>query len=330
MKTKAFRIISILVLVVVFLILGTFIAGAITKSKLANQYSAPGQLVDVGGYKMHINCVGQGSPIVILEAGTGDFSLIWAYVQPEVAEDTRVCSYDRAGFGWSEASPHPRTGNVMVKELHTLLVKANVQGPYVLVGHSLGGLLARVYIHNYPDEVAGLVLVDSAHEEIDIRLPESAAKANLDLASQLRIFSLLSSTGIMALVPQYIPNPGLPDDAFAQYQAIMATTRGLETSTAEIIAGEKSFAEMRALHMASFGDIPLIVLSRGHWDVVPLLSEAENQQSWEVWQEVQSELAALSVDAKQIIAEKSGHYIQLDQPDLVINAIHEMVDSLRE
>ena len=182
MKTKAFRIISIVVLVLVLLVLGTAIAGTIAKSNLAKEYSAPGQLVDVGGYKMHINCVGQGSPTVILEAGTGDFSLIWAYVQPEVAKYTRVCSYDRAGFGWSEASPHPRTGNMMVEELHTLLVKANIQGPYVLVGHSLGGLLARVYTHNYPDEVAGLVLVDSAYEEVDIRLPESAAKANLELA----------------------------------------------------------------------------------------------------------------------------------------------------
>jgi pimeloyl-ACP methyl ester carboxylesterase len=330
MKTKAFRIISILVLVLVLLVLGTAVAGAIAKSNLANQYSAPGQLVDVGGYKMHINCVGRGSPTVILEAGTGDFSLIWAYIQPEVAKDTRVCSYDRAGFGWSEASPHPRTGKNMVAELHTLLVKANIQGPFVLVGHSLGGLLARVYAHNYPDEVVGLVLVDSAHEEIDIRLPESAAKANLDLAGQLRMFALLSSTGIMALVPQYIPNPGLPEDAFAQYQAIMATTRGLETSTAEINAGEKSYAEMRALHMTSFGNIPLIVLSRGHWDVISLLSDADNQQSWEVWQEVQSELAALSPGAKQIIAEQSGHYIQLDQPDLVIEAIREIVDLTRK
>jgi len=325
MKTKAFGIISIIVLVLLLLVLGTAIAGAIAKSNLARHYPTPGQLVDVGGYKMHINCIGEGSPTVILEAGTGDFSLTWAYVQPEIAKDTRVCSYDRAGFGWSEASPYPRTGNMMVEELHTLLVNASVQGPYVLVGHSLGGLLTRVYAHKYPDEVAGMVMVDSAHEEIDIRLPKSAMKANLEMAGQLRMFALLSSTGIMALAPQYIPNPGLPDDAFAQYQAIMATTRGLETAIAEIIAGEKSFAEMRALHMASFGNMPLIVLSRGHWDVIPSLSDAENQQSWEVWQEIQSEQAALSSGAKQIIAEQSGHYIQLDQPGLVIEAIRDIV-----
>src|SRR3989337_877218 len=157
MKAKAFRIISILLLVVLLLALGTAIAGAIAKSNLAKQYPAPGQLVDVGGYKMHINCTGQGSPTVILAAGSLEYSLFLALVQPDVARFTRVCSYDRAGYGWSEPSPHPRTANTMVEELHTLLVNAKVEGPYVLVGHSLGGMHMRVVAHNYPDEVVGLI-----------------------------------------------------------------------------------------------------------------------------------------------------------------------------
>src|SRR3989304_2698045 len=141
MKTKIRRIISIVMLIVLILVLGTGIAGAIAKSNLAKQYPAPGQLVDVGGYKMHIHCTGQGSPTVILEAGSAEFSVNWAKVHPEVATFTRVCSYDRAGFGWSEPSPHPRTADKMTEELHALLVNAKIQGPYVLVGHSIGGLL---------------------------------------------------------------------------------------------------------------------------------------------------------------------------------------------
>src|SRR3989304_10304359 len=190
MKTKAFRIIAILTLAVLILALGTAIAGAVAKSHLAQQYPAPGQLVDVGGRKMHINCVGQGSPTVLLEAGLGHYSLFWAYVQPEVAKYTRVCSYDRAGYGWSESSPMPRTANAEVDELHTLLVNADVQGPYILVGHSLGGMNMRVFANNYPDEVVGMVLVDSFHEERPIRNPD-LAKANQDAAGQVSTFALL-------------------------------------------------------------------------------------------------------------------------------------------
>jgi len=330
MKSKAFRIISILILVVLILALGAVIAGAIAKSNLAKQYPAPGQLVDVGGYKLHINCIGEGSPTVILEAGLGDFSLLWAYVQPEVARFTRVCSYDRAGYGWSEPSPYPRTANMMVEELHTLLVNANVQGPYVLVGHSLGGVLVRGYAHNYPDEVVGMVLVDSAHEEQFIRYPESVLKTSQDMAGTFRMFALLSSTGVLALAPQNIPNRGLPDDVLAQYRAILATTGYFETHLAELNALEGSYAEVLATHKTSFENLPLIVLSRGLSDATPLLTEIENQQLWEVWQEMQSELAALSSEAKQIIAEQSGHHIQLDQPDLVIDAIRDVLDAMRK
>jgi pimeloyl-ACP methyl ester carboxylesterase len=337
MKTKAFRIISILMLAIIILALGTLIAGAIAKANLAKQYPAPDQLVDVGGYKMHINCTGQGSPTVILEAGSMEFSVNWAKVQPEVARFTRVCSYDRAGFGWSESSPQPRTANAMVKELHTLLVNANIQGPYVLVGHSIGGLLIRVYAHNYPDEVTGLVLVDSTHDEQDIRrsaaLPQVAElqkRSFEQMAGQFRLYAFLSSTGLLAFAQQNIPDPGLPDGALAQYRATMVTNRFFETGIVEGNAQEEMLSEVRALHITSFGNMPLIVLSAGRRELDPALSDAVNQQSIEIFKAMQSELAALSSVGKQIVAEQSGHNIQLDQPDLVIDAIREMMDAIRK
>jgi len=329
MKTRTWRIVSIVVFVLLLLVLGTGIVGAVAKSNLAKQYLAPGQLVDVGGYKLHIHCVGQGSPTVILEAGMGDYSLIWAHVQPEIAKSTRVCSYDRADLGWSEASPYPRTANTQVEELHRLLVNANIQGPYVLVGHSLGGMLVRMYAHDYPDQVVGMVLVDSMHEALAVRFPESV-EAIQGMTGPYRMFAFLSSSGIMALAPQNVPNPGLPEDAYAQYQAITATSRGFETFLAELNATEESSTEARALHMTSFGDMPLIILSAGHRQAIPSFTDAENQQLEEEMQAEQSELVALSSEGRQIIAEQSGHYIQLDQPDLVIDAIEETVHTLRK
>jgi len=329
MKTKLFQISRIVVLGIVILVLVTLAAGTVAKSNLAKQHPAPGQLVDVGGYKLHINCTGEGSPTVILDAGWADYSATWIYVQPEVAKTTRVCSYDRAGYGWSDPSPHPRTANWRVEELHTLLINANVQGPYVLVGHSLGGMLMRVYAHNYPDEVVGMILVDSEHEEQYDRLP--GAKSSIPgLVQQFRMLGVLSSTGFMTLAPQAIPNPGVPDEVFAQYKVTWATTGFLTTAAAEMNAMLESTAEVRALQITSFGDLPLSVLSQGVYTPNPALSEAENQQHWDEWQAMQSELAALSSTGKKTIAEQSHHNVQHDQPDLVINAILEMVDALRE
>jgi pimeloyl-ACP methyl ester carboxylesterase len=120
-------------------------------------------MVDVGGHRLHINCTGTGSPTVVIDAGLGDWSTSWGFVQPEVAKVTRVCTYDRAGMGWSEPGPLPRVASQFAKELHALLHNAKIPGPYILVGHSLGGLPVRMFTHDYPSEVAGVVLIDSMH-----------------------------------------------------------------------------------------------------------------------------------------------------------------------
>ena len=330
MKKKFFRISSIIMLVILVLVLVTLAAGAIAKSNLAKAHPAPGQLVDVGGYKMHIYCTGQGSSTVILGGGTLENSLFWAGVQPEVARYTRVCSYDRAGSGWSEPGPQPRTATIMAEELHTLLVNAHIEGPYVLVGHSMGGLLMRVYTYNYPEEVVGMIMVDSLHEGQIVRLPEIQKRLLQEGIRQVRMLALLRSTNVMALAPQFIPNPGIPDDAYAQLQATTATSEIFETNVAELEVMEASFNEVLALRIASFGDLPLIVLSAGLKETTPSLSDAENQQRLDEWQALQSELVTLSTNSKQIIAEQSGHNIQLDQPELVIESIREMLDALRK
>src|SRR6185503_1985905 len=139
--------------------------GFSNQTTAARDYPPPGKMVDIGGYKLHINCSGKGGPTVVMIAGGGDFSFDWSLVQPKVAQFTRVCSYDRAGLAWSDPGPTPRTMRQDAYELHRLIEAAHIKAPYVLIGHSLGGLIARVYEEQYPDEVAGMVLVDPTHED---------------------------------------------------------------------------------------------------------------------------------------------------------------------
>jgi pimeloyl-ACP methyl ester carboxylesterase len=152
---------------------------AIATANDQRTFPLPGQLVDVGGYRLHLQCRGTahpGSPTVILEAGAGLASPSWAWVQSAVATTTRVCAYDRAGLGWSDPGPTPRDARQVAHELHTLLERAAIAGPYVLVGHSLGGMYVRVYAAQYPDEVVGLVLVDASHPDQLTRAPATKAE----------------------------------------------------------------------------------------------------------------------------------------------------------
>jgi len=317
-----------LLTLMLILVVATWITGAVLKYNNLKQYPAPGQLVDVNGYKMHIYCVGEGSPTVILAAGLDDFSIFWSQVQPVVAKSTRVCSYDRAGLGWSEANPDLRTSENMVKELHTLLTNAKIEGPYVLVGHSFGGALTRLYTHDYPDEVIGMILVDAAPDELFIRVTswKNAIEGKLGL---YRTLAPMSSFGLLAFTPSSIPSRGLPDDALAQYRAIAVSTDYFKTGVLEDEAFESNLVEVRAANV-NLGEMPLVVISRGYWDPIPGFSEAENEQAWQKWQEMQVELLSLSTDSRQIIATKSEHHIQLQQPELVIEAIQEILNTAQK
>ena len=186
------------------------VAGAIYQAiatELAERaYPPPGEMVNVGGYSLHINCVGQGSPTVVLDAGLGEFSAQWVRVQRLVSYTTRVCAYDRAGMGWSEMGPEPRDARQISSELHTLLDKAGIEGPYVLVGHSFGGLYMQTYATRYPDEVAGVSLVESSHPEQFSYRPV----ARDSYEPQKRIFavaSLLARIGVVRLLFKLSPAP---------------------------------------------------------------------------------------------------------------------------
>jgi pimeloyl-ACP methyl ester carboxylesterase len=292
-----------------------------------------GRLVDVGGYRLHLACEGEGGPTVVMEAAIGETGLLWSLVQPAVAKVTRACVYDRAGLGWSDPSPKPRTAATMAEELHRLLAAAEVPGPYVLVGHSFGGLLMRLYAARYPQEVVGLVLVDAAHEQQYQRAPAEIRELVPQLEEQTRqqlegLKALIVSGSLdAAMLP--IP-PGLPAAAAETFRALVAASPNhVETLLAEQQAVGAIHAELAAARITSLGEVPLVVLSHGQPMAMPGLADEVNQANEQLWQELQAELAGLSSRGRLVVAEGSGHYIQLEQPQLVIDAIGQVVASRR-
>ena len=254
-------------------------------------YPPPGQMVDVRDHGLHINCVGQGSPTVILEAANGGMSAHWTRVQQEVAETTRVCAYDRAGLGWSEPGQEPRDAREVSSDLHSLLANAaGIEGPYVLVGHSYGGLYAQMYAARYSDEVAGVVLVDSSHPEQFTRSAQGRAMYTQTrrLGAVLPLFTCL---GVIRLSNYFPAHPDLPAHQRRQIEAFNSSARHLSTTVEEFRATPETAAQVRGA--GSLGDKPLAVISAGE------------QSSG--WLGMQDELADLSSDSIHSVVEGATH-----------------------
>lgn len=280
---------------------------------------AAGRVFDVGGYRMHIDCTGEGSPAVILESGLGDSYLSWRKVQPEIAKLTRVCSYDRAGLGYSDSSPQPRTSKVMAGELHALLKAAGVPPPYVLVGHSMGGYNVRVFASVYSTEVAGMVLVDASHPDQENRFPPELKDME---GSWLREFEFLEYTAPFG-IPRLM---GLCDQDPVQ-RAADCNFQSAREGVAEMKAFSESAAQTAAT--GSLGDLSLAVLShdpdKPSADLPADLAKPTN----DAWEKMQEDLARLSTRGTQTIARNSSHYIQIDRPDVVIDAVRKVVEQAR-
>ena len=267
----------------------------------AERYPPPGELVDVGGHRLHLNCAGRGRPIVILEAGLPGSSLDWSLVQPAVAKATTVCAYDRAGFGWSDPGPQARTGSRIADELHTLLERAGVPGPYVVVGHSFGGLYVRVFASRFPKEVAGVVLVDPSAEDLVRRRPPPKLKVVLCETQVLLGVERLEAALGRDREHRKLP-PGVKAVALAQ-DSRTATCRAAYDESSE-----RAETILQVRHAGRLGSRPLVLVARGR-DIDPGRGGA------------QTALLRLSRNSEQVVASESGHYIQLEQPAVVVDAI---------
>jgi pimeloyl-ACP methyl ester carboxylesterase len=278
-----------------------------------------GRLFDVGGYKIHVDCAGERNPAVILESGLGDTYISWHKVQPQIALFARVCSYDRAGIGYSDSSSRTRTSKVMAEELHTLLRAAGVAPPYILVGHSLGGYSVRLYASLYRSEVAGMVLVDASHPDQENRFPLELKNMEGTWLREAEFLEYTMPFGIPRLL-------GLCEDDPKQ-RAAECNFHTAREGVAELKAFPESASQTAAT--GSLGDLPLAVLSHDPDKPSADLPADIAKPTNDAWEKMQEELSHLSTRGTQTIARNSAHYIQIDRPDVVIEAVRNVMEQAR-
>jgi len=292
----------------------------------ARSHPPNGRLVDVDGHAMHIKCDGTGPVTVVLESALGGTWMDWALVQPEVATFSRVCSYDRAGMGWSQPGPRPRTSERIAAELEALLAAAGERPPYVLVGHSIGGYHVRVFATRRPREVAGLVLVEAAHEEMLARLPPEVTRQLDGLAAQLRWLRYGMYVGLPRLRGLCGQAPAGLERLQGEQTFNQCRVSFVRTLEQELAAVSEDAAEVAAT--GGLGDRPLIVVERDFGSPDPDLPPQVAEKATAVGRELQQELSRLSTAGRLVVAQGSGHYVQLDRPDVVVRAIRELVKEL--
>ena len=294
--------------------------------KVSREYPPIGQLFEVDGRSMHLNCSGTGAPTVVLQSGLDILgSLSWVSVQPDIAETNRVCSYDRAGILWSDGRDELPSANQVTERLHSLLGVASEKPPYVLVGHSLGGPLITVFADHYRDEIEGIVLVDSSH-------PAQMSRFSPELITAMGgpppplIAKVMVATGLLRLLES-----GSAEDFQDKTQAaLMYLPQSIPGMLSEFAALEEMLGE--PFEAGSFGNLPIVVLTAGKLpDELPPSMTPELKADWaEVWSELQIELNALSTNSERRVIDDATHYIQYDNPDAVITAIRDVMTASQQ
>jgi pimeloyl-ACP methyl ester carboxylesterase len=306
----------------------------------ARRFPQQGRSIQLGpefkNVKLNLDCSGSGGPTVILDSGGGVPAIGWKFVQAEVAKFTHVCSYDRAGYGWSSSGPKPRTSLQIVKELHALLAAAGEKPPYILVGHSIGGYNVRVYAGQYPAEVAGMVLVDASHEDQVQRMPPALRALTQRQLAQIKwqqaLAPILIYSGVARLLVARDTSGPLPADFRRELHYLQLQPKAFDAALSETTAFQESAEQVRAA--GNLGDRPLMVLTAGKDPdpkVLPKELSAKDLIDFrEIWvKDLQVRESHLSTRGKQTIVPDSGHMIPFERPDAITAAIREVSQSVR-
>jgi pimeloyl-ACP methyl ester carboxylesterase len=318
MRSRAGRV----QLYVVFTILALCAVGGgwqtVSSATETNPYLTSGGLIDVGGHQMHLSCTGSGAPTVVLEPGAGGTSASMGWVAPAVARQTRVCVYDRAGRGGSEPAGVPQDGARVATDLHTLLHKAGVPGPYVLAGHSFGGLYVRIFAAHYPDEVAGLVLIDStaSAEPAQSVVPTTAGESSYDGVGRFAtLVSLSAPVGVARLYADLVGGT-LPASSEEMLRYDTAQSHTVRSVVEEYLRGGGSH---EAASLRDFGDKPLYVLTAG-------------VGSSPSWMTAQQKSTTLSTNSAHKVVEGASHQPLEDEQQYaahITQAVRDVVTSVR-
>ncbi len=313
----------------VVLSLLTLAAVAVAGSSASNafalyrfRHSPPGQRFLVDGHAMRIECSGSGSPTIVLDAGLGNDGLIWGRVQPALAKTTRVCSYDRAGFGWSDALPPPRDADHIATELHGLLAEAHITGPIVLMGHSIAGIYQRDYATRYPENVVGLIFVDGS-TPLQNRNP--AFQAHPEPPSWFR--TLLKKATFAIGIPRLLGECSRSLPGFDAQAAKLQAEDECQDRSAAVAAEVQSFDRSgeETIHTGPYGALPILIFSQ---DPVRT-AKVQTMDVVVAWNQMQENLKQLSTRSRRIIAKGSTHYIQGDRPDLIEREVPKFIEQIR-
>ncbi len=291
-------------------------------------YPPTGRLIDIGGRRLHIHVTGAGTgPTVVIEPGRFNTSLMWTLVQHSIAPFARVVTYDRAGYAWSDADAAPRTGERVAEDLHTLLQKAEIPGPYLLVGHSLGALYMRCFAERYPDEVAGIILVDP-YTEGEIRRHPPKVKAMQDRFGPM--MNLVSRFGVARLAAPFMT--GMKSELRRFPAAVQAQIVALSVNHRLWHTVDREWRELDGLAgriggTGSLGEKPLLVLSAARRDMKPGggFSEAEVEELWRLQKESQADLVHLSSRGRLVMLPDTGHGVPLERPEAIVEAVRELI-----
>ncbi|MFD3269230.1 alpha/beta fold hydrolase [Paenibacillus dendritiformis] len=327
-KKKRGKTLLLTVLAALALLIGSgFVYEWIASEQARRNEPPPGQLVDVGGYRLHIHKFGAGSPTIVLEAGSGETSLSWRDIPEQLAAYATVVSYDRGGYAWSEPANTERTGANIVRELHAALEQEGLSGPYIMVGHSLGGMYARLFAQTYRDEVAGLVLIDARPENDERETRPILERENFQGNPPAYVLKLLKTSGVLRLFQDVLLEGLVAKEDRERFLNVIAQPHFFEAKEEE---AQLAAATEDAIRGQRLGALPVRIIARG----IPQnyaqagISPEGGQKLEEIWQAGQREMLNISTDSELIVAKKSGHMVIHDEPELVVEVVRGLLDEV--